>query len=407
MSSTAIPHRAAPDHVPAELFWDHDYEQFTAEGDDPFLAASRLHEGPDILWARALFYGEPGWILTRHDHIAEVFSTPEHFSSKGEMFDVLGLGALIPLECDPPVHQRYRNVVSPAFTPNKVAALEPRVREVCHELLAPLEGRDACEFIGEFAEKFPSYIFLDLMGMPREMLPEFLAWERGMLRDPDPARRVEAMRKVIDYLQGFLAERRAASRSGLVEHLFTTPYAGERPLDDREILNMAFVLFIGGLDTVYSTLGWIFRHLAGDPELQARLRAEPEILPRAVEEFLRAFSVASSQRTVVHDLDFHGVSMRAGDAVQLSLVLAGRDPRAYQDPHRVDVDRNPRHLAFGTGSHACIGLHLARLEIRVVLEAFLARFQEIRIPRGESYRFHTGNVFGVDRLPLEWRCAAG
>ena len=152
------------------------------------------------------------------------------------------------------------------------------------------------------------------------------------------------------------------------------------------------MLFIGGLDTVYSTLGWIFRHLASEPALQQQLREQPALLPDAVEELLRVYSVASSQRRLTRDLVFHGVEMREGDSIQLSLPLAGRDPRAFPNPHTVQLDRRPRHLAFGTGSHSCIGLHLGRREIRIVLETFLSRFEEIRIPRGESYAYHTGSV---------------
>ena len=121
-----------------------------------------------------------------------------------------------------------------------------------------------------------------------------------------------------------------------------------------------------------------------------------------MEELLRAFSAASSQRRVIKDLDFHGVPMRAGDVIQLSLPLASRDPQAYHDPHRIDIDRPARHVAFGTGPHTCLGLRLARREIRIVLESFLSRFHNIRLADGESYEFHTGSVFGVDRLHLEW-----
>ena len=188
--SAPDPSPKAPDHVPQDLVWDHSYPEFCCEGDDPFLAASRLHDGPDILWTRDMQYGEPGWLLTRFDLIHEVFSDAERFSSRGEAFDVLGLGPLIPLECDPPVHNSYRKIIAPFFTPNQIDRMDPMVRQVCQSLLSDLEGRDSCEFIGDFAELFPSYIFLDLMGMPREMLPSFLDWERGMLRESEPTKRV-------------------------------------------------------------------------------------------------------------------------------------------------------------------------------------------------------------------------
>ena len=210
------------------------------------------------------------------------------------------------------------------------------------------------------------------------------------------------MGKVLDYLKEFLREQRGDPKMDLVRGLFAARYDGERPLTETELISICYVLFIGGLDTVYSTIGWIVRHLARDLALQQRLREQPALLPDAVEEFLRVYSAASSQRRVKSDLVFHGVEMRAGDAIQLSLPLAGRDPKAFPDPHTVQLERRPRHLAFGTGSHSCIGLHLGRREIRIVLEALLSRFEEIRLPAGGDYAYHTGSVFGVDRLPLEW-----
>ena len=233
-------------------------------------------------------------------------------------------------------------------------------------------------------------------------LADFLTWERGMLRPERPEQAVEAMSAIADYLQEFIAGQKQAPKSDLMKGIVSARFNDERPLTDTEMLSICYILYIGGLDTVYSTLGWIVWYLAQDIALQDRLRDNPEEITRAVEELLRAFSTASTQRRVRQDMEFHGVTMRAGDIVQVSLPLAARDPEAYEDPHRVDIDRPVRHIAFGTGPHTCLGLRLAKREIRIVLEAMLARFRNIRIAAGESHEFHTGNVFGIDRLPLEW-----
>jgi cytochrome P450 len=153
---------------------------------------------------------------------------------------------------------------------------------------------------------------------------------------------------------------------------------------------------------VYSTLGWIMRHLAGDQALQQRLRDNPQDIPKAVEEFARAFGVAAPHRNVKEDFTFHGVFMKKDDVVLMPTYMASRDPRAYENPHVIEIDRKARHLTFATGPHACAGIHLAKRELRVVIEAFLSRFRNIRIPEGENYAYHTGGVLGVDRLPLEW-----
>jgi cytochrome P450 len=117
---------------------------------------------------------------------------------------------------------------------------------------------------------------------------------------------------------------------------------------------------------------------------------------------MRAFGVATPNRTVAKDFTFHGVPMREGELVLLPTYLASRDPEAYENPDVIDIDRRSRSITFATGAHACLGIHLAKREIRIVIEAFLSRFKNIRIPKGESYAYHTGGVLGVDRLPLEW-----
>jgi len=293
-------------------------------------------------------------------------------------------------------------VLEPFFSPASINDLDGGVRRACDELIETFADKQGCEFAGEFAEKFPSHVFLDLMGMPREKLGDFLVWERGMLRPDGPEQAVEAMSAIADYLETFIAEQRQNPGSALIKGIVNARFNNERPLNDTEILSIVYILYIGGLDTVFSTLGWIVWHLAQDPALQDRLRDNPEEIARAVEELLRAFSTASSQRRVKHDVIFHGVQMRAGDIVQISLPLAARDPQAYDDPHKVNIDRPVRHIAFGTGAHTCLGLRLAKREIRVVIEAFLARFRNIRIAEGQTHQFHTGNVFGIDHLPLEW-----
>ena len=393
-----------PDHVPADLLWDHDFNLFTSEGNDPFRRVCELHDGPDLVWARRIDWRHGGWIPTRHALIREVLTDSEHFSSKsGDFMATVGLDwPLIPLELDPPQHQLYRKALEPFFSPTAVNALDGAVRQVCEQLMAGFEAADRCEFITEFAQKFPSYIFLDIMGMPRDRLPEFLEWERGMLHPVDAQQQIASMQAILTYLDAFIREQRESATSDLMKSLLAARYGDERPLTETEMLSIVFVLYIGGLDTVYGTLGWLFWYLTQDLPLQARLRERPEDITPAIEELLRAFSVTGSQRRVVKDCAFHGVRMRAGDRVLISLALAGRDPQAYADPHRVDIDRPVRHVAFGTGPHTCLGLRLAKREIRIVLEAFLAHCRDIRMPEGEHHAFHTGTVMGLDRLPLRW-----
>jgi len=153
---------------------------------------------------------------------------------------------------------------------------------------------------------------------------------------------------------------------------------------------------------VMSSLGWYFRHLACDPALQARLHDNPQDIPAAAEEFLRAFGITATRRQVIADTELNGVLMRRGDNICLPTYMSSRDPRQFVDPHRIDIDRDAPHMTLATGAHNCVGQHLARREIRVVLEAFIGRFRNIRIPKGETASWTNRQVWAVTRLPLVW-----
>ena len=175
-----------------------------------------------------------------------------------------------------------------------------------------------------------------------------------------------------------------------------------RKLNDGEILGMFYTFYVGGLDTVYATISWSMRYIATHPEFQQFLRDNPDKLNRAVDELLRMFSVVSTQRRVTQDFTFHGVALKENDLVVMPIFIACRDPAAYPNPHEADLERKTQMLSFATGPHLCLGMHLARREIRIAIETFLNRFGNIRIPVGESYEYHAGPTFNVDRLPLTW-----
>ena len=404
MSTSAVAPATIPSHVPPELVWDNSFDAYTAEGDDPFVAIARMHQLPPIVWATDAGYGRPGWIVTRYNMIREIFVDHEHFSGEREGMPASMLGVnlkLNPIEIDPPDHHGHRINLSPLFTPQAVNGMGEYVRNTCEELIANVKGKGGCDFIHEFAIPFPTYIFLDLMDMPREKAGDFLAWEEALMRGEDPAKRAEAARAIYQYLEEHM-ERQIENPTNDLNRAITTAMFHDRPLTHIEKMGMYYVLYVGGLDTVYSTLGWIMRHLATHQGLQERLRENPDDIPAAVEEFCRAFSVVVTHRQLSEDYIFHGVPMQEGDEINLPLALADRDPAVFETPHQVNIDRKSRHIAFGTGVHNCLGVHLAKREIRVVIEAFLKHFKDIRIAEGETYRYHTGRTFGIDYLPLSW-----
>lgn len=393
-----------PAHVPPELVWEHDIHKFAAGFTDPFKGISTLHQGPDIIWARSASRGSPGWVPTRFALIQEIFMDPQRFSS----MDNIGVGPMLgvdwrlnPLEIDPPDHMAYRMVLQPWFTPAAVRRMEAMIRGIALELIEKFEHKKGCEFIEDFASLFPSYIFLEMLGLPRSMLPQFFEWEHAFIRSPVMADRIAAARAIKDYLEQYLESRRQDPRDDLVTAILTAQVRG-RPLNQGEITGMAMTLYFGGLDTVLSSIGWYFHHLAGDQALQTRLRERPQDIPGAVDDLLRAYGVVATRRTVTADLEFHGVAMKQGDIVLVPGFLASRDERQYSNPDIVDPDRKARHLTLATGPHNCLGAHLARTEMRVVLEEFLRRFTAMRIPAGQQASWVTDGVWAVTSLPLEW-----
>ncbi len=393
-----------PDHVPDNLRWDHSLREFSHELDDPFKAAARLHNGPDIIFAREAAPHRSGWIITRHALQSEVFVDYEHF--RGERGSGLAQALdkdfrFVPLEYDPPEQTIFRRIINPFFTPKAIKEMESAVRGACDQLIAEFADRGECEFISEFAIPFPSYIFLSLVGLPAEEAPQFLAWEESMLRGGSFDERLEAGRAVFAYLKAFAEAQKRAPGTDLMRAIASAEVNG-RPIADLEIVGLLYTFYLGGLDTVYSTLGWIMRHLATDRNLQQNLRQNPDIIPRAVDEFARAYSVVSTTRQVAKDYTFHGVEMRKGDIVLLPLFLAGRDPAVWDKADEINLDRRAGALTFASGPHLCVGRHLARREMCIAIESFLTRFGNIHIVPGDAYAFHTSAVFGVDRLRLAW-----
>lgn len=393
-----------PSHIPASLVWDRSFDAFTAGSDDPFLAVSVLHEGPELIWTTDAAYGRPGWIATRYDVIEEIFADHERFSAErpGMIGEMIGEPLkLNPIEIDPPAHHGYRRNLNPVFSAAAVRGLEDAVRRTCTILLDKFAERGSCDFIADFAIPFPTYVFLDLMALPRDRAPTFLKWEEDLMRGQVPADRVAAARAIFEYLCAH-KDRQMRDPSNPLNRAIVEGHFKDRPLEHLEMMGMYYVLWVGGLDTVYSTLGWVMHHLATHPDLQARLSADIELVPHAVEEFTRAFSVVVTHRQVARDIEFRGVRMQAGEEVHLPLMLANRDPDRFADPHRIDIDRKPRHLAFGTGAHNCLGVHLAKRELRIVIEEFLRRCGNLRLAEDGPPQFHTGRTFGIDHLLLCW-----
>lgn len=312
----------------------------------------------------------------------------------------------IPEMLDPPLHTRWRRLLGREFSPNAVAAREPAIRRVAVDTIDRLAGTGGADVLDEFARRFPTVIFLRLMGLPEQDLDMFLGWVHDLLHlsyveDPDRGRQLAAINAVSAYFQEQIALRRETPRDDLLSRAMTWEIDGE-PIGDRDLHAFCVLMFQAGLDTVPISVGWALYHFATHPEQRAAIIADPSLVATAVEEILRVYSFVIPARKATKDVEIGGCPVKSGEMVMLPLVVSNRDPERYSDPLEVDLRRKTsNHIAFGSGPHRCLGSHLARLELTVAIEEWHRRIPDYRIAAGQDLE-QTGNMYGIKSLRLEW-----
>ena len=396
-----------PDHIPENLVVSFDGDSHPDLRKDPFRVFANLHkEMPPIFFNPAAFQGAGGWYISDGNLIREALQNPELFSSKNNTGFSFLIGHeldLIPLEIDPPDQMKYRLHFNKPLSPRAIAPQEDAVRARAVALMEQFEANGHCEFVEDFAIQFPVRIFMDLFGMPSSDFEEILDYENKLLHVSNTIEtRSKAAKDIYSYLTRMLAEKQSNPCDDLASAILDFTF-DDRKLTDKEILGMYYLLFVGGLDTVASSLGFAWSYMARHPEAQQQLRDRPELFPNAIEEFFRLHSVVEVRRTVTEDVDFHGVSLKRGDFVNLNTAIASLDEKLFEDPLQADFERSPnRHTAFVVGPHRCMGSNLARLEMRVALEEWFKRIPEFSISEGADLEVNLGAVVSLARLPLVW-----
>ncbi len=407
MTQTMTEPAPAPAHVPPELVRDFTFQSLPGAAEDPMLAvADALRDGPPMVYVRNLrFEGYNAWVAARYEIIREAYQNPELFSSQS-ITSFSGLldesWPFLPIETDPPEHSIWRTLLNPLFAPKRMKAVEADIKATAEKLVSAILAKGEAEFVDDFSAVFPIMIFLSLMGLPFAQAAKFLEWENGVLHSRDLDVRKRSAFAIRDYLVGAIEAKKVNPADDVISYVLTTPVDG-RAITDQEALSVCFMLFVAGLDTVTAALGFMFKHLAENPGHQQQLRDHPEQIGEAVEEYLRAYPIVTSFRLITRDVVFHGVQLKAGERIALSLPLAGRDGEAFANPDVVDFSREKLdHISFAAGPHRCLGSHLARRELRVALEEWLTRVPPFRVKPGERPETHAQGVFGVDYLPLVW-----
>lgn len=403
-------HRAAvPDHVPPELI--REVDAYALDG---------IEEGVHEAWKRVQQPGTPPliwtpftgghWIATRGALIDEIYRSPDRFSSRviwvpreaGEAYE------MVPTKMDPPEHTPYRKALDKGLNLAQIRKVESDIRTVAVEIIESFAANGQCDFARDFAGIFPVKVFLTLAGLPMEDAPKLNLLANEMTRPSgntpeEQGRSLAAANKgFFDYVAPIIAERRGGTGTDLISQMVNSEINGQ-PMPEDKALGLVSLLLLGGLDTVVNLLSFMMIYLARHPETVEELRSDPMKLQRGVEEMFRRFAVVSDARYVVADMEYYGTHLKAGDLILLPTALHGLDDTQHEDPMKVDLSRrNVTHSTFAQGPHRCAGMHLARLEVMVTLQEWLARIPRFALKEGAAPIYHAGIVAAVEDVPFVW-----
>jgi hypothetical protein len=390
--------------------WTTDFSHLEPEWSaDPYPIQDDLRQRCPI--ARTERFGG-AWLPVRYEDVAAIAYDTERFSSRAIIMsnfrpprELAPVGGSPPITSDPPFHHDARKLLLPAFTKNAVSKQEPATRAYCHSLIDGFAGQDVVDAAADYAQHIPIRVIADMLGFPPEDGPQFREFVEDLLEGINlpPDDRIARVSRLFDYLLVQVHEHLDNPGDDLTTYLINAELYGHR-LNPQHVVGTMALLLIAGIDTTWSAIGASLWHLARAPGDLARLVAGPGLLPVAMEEFLRAYAPVTMARLVKQDMHWHGVAMKADDWILLSFPAANRDPAQFDRAGEVVIDREVnRHAAFGLGIHRCVGSHLARMELRVALEAWLERIPSFTLDDPSAVRWSGGQIRGPRTLPLRIR----
>ncbi len=360
------------------------------------------------------------WLPTTHDFVHEIAYDTDHFSSRGVIVATVKpsdnpdappapIGGAPPITSDPPFHQHARKILLPAFAPPVINEWEPEVRRLCRDLIATMGKEDVVDAAVQYAQHIPVNVIARMLGFPPEDGELFRGFVHNVLEaiNLEPGARITAFQELDAYISKQVEDHIANPRNDLTSFLLNAKIF-DNPLSPQHVGGTIILLLIAGIDTTWSAIGSSLWHLATNPVDRRRLVDNPQLMPMAIEEFLRAYAPVTMARVVKEDYEFHGVEMKQNDWVLLPFPAANRDPEEWEDADKVIIDREVnRHAAFGLGIHRCLGSNLARLELRVAVEEFLAAFPDFELAPGEVVKWSVGQIRGPRELPVRITGRAG
>lgn len=387
----------------------------------PYGLFAKLRREPPVYVAGARFF-----LISRYEDVEQVLLHPEVFSSAGSP----GVRRKVPLEVleimsqgfrpvptvqtlDPPAHQRYRNLLSKAFSSRRVGQLEPKIRQIANVLVDSFVNDHRVDLVSQFAVPFPLTVIADCLGLPQADLPRLKRWSDdaaaplgGMI---DHAREIECARSELEaqhYFAAKLDERRLEPHDDILTDLCNARLEGTGQLDNRELYYLLIQLLVAGNESVRNLISSAMLLLLKHPEQMAAVRADPRLIPNFIEESLRLESpIKAFFRVAKTDTELGGVKIIAGSRLAVLFASANRDEARFAEPERFDIYRENAsdHVAFGLGIHYCLGASLARSEARIAFEVLLDRLQDIRLGAANDFAHIPSFIFrGLNALHLEF-----
>jgi cytochrome P450 len=393
-----------PDHVPPELVIDFDFYHPA----EPIEDLQAMWVGMRARAPRGIFWTPRNgghWVALLGKDIATIQQEYRRFSHT-EMFlpaNIPRTLTQVPIELDPPQSEPYRRIIMAPLMPNKMPPIVQYATQLTVELIEGFADRGECEFMREFATVLPIAVFLRLMNMPpedREMLRDFAV---GVVKSDTQERRAECWQGLQSYVTRWVSERRERPGDDLMSYVVHSTVENGRTVTNAEAIAMCFSLLLGGLDTVANMLGLFAIFLARNAGHRRQLIEHPQLINSATEELIRRHGIVASARRVVQDTHIQDVYLKKGDMIQIPNCLYGLDETIVEDPMKVDFTRKKSpHVAFTSGVHTCVGQHLARRELTIFLQQWLARIPDFQIKPGTTPVIESGLTGGPSRLELSW-----
>lgn len=379
--------------------WDHHHPDWV---NDPFPIWADLRERCPV--AHTGRYNEGVWFPTTYDDVTAIARDPETFSSAHNGATAGGTifrGKFPPIHLDPPDHMPVRRALMPFFAPQQMDLWEPAIREHCEGLARSLSGQDEVDIAQDYAAHIPASAIAMILGIPASVGEQFRKWMHWIeLGDNNPDLRNRATAEMTEYFAAEVADRRANPSDDLIGHLVATEVEGQ-PIDDPTLLRILILILVAGIDTTWGMIGASLWHLSMHADDRRRLVEEPELIPTAVEEFLRAYASVSLYRTVTQETTVGDAVMQPGDTVLMAFPAACRDPEAFERADEVVIDRQAnRHVAFGAGIHRCLGSNLARLELTIAIETWLREVPEFELKPDAEVTWAEGALRGPRSVPV-------